>query len=147
MTHFASTGKVSVMITSWSAHELHKRALSSRLFSHSQTTFPIILCPDSSPVAITCISSPHQSRIIRMAHTHTLISLVIECWLAFTCFPVFLVSLFFLTQGCIPESTVNLLSAKPWTFGWLTPNLAYSRYVVPKMRLGVSSFNSENVPG
>ncbi len=45
-------------------------------------------------------------------------------------------------QGCIPESTVNLPSAKPWTFGWLTPNLAYSRYVVPKMHPGVSSINS-----
>ncbi len=45
-------------------------------------------------------------------------------------------------QGCIPESTVNSPSAKPWTFSWLTPNLAYSRYVVPKTQPGVSSFNS-----
>ncbi len=44
--------------------------------------------------------------------------------------------------GCIPESMVNLPSAKPWTFGWLTPKLAYSWYVVPKMHPGVSSFNS-----
>ncbi len=51
-------------------------------------------------------------------------------------------------MGCIPESTVNLPSAKPWTFDWLTPNLAYSSYVVPKTHPGVSSFNSKYyVPG
>ncbi len=49
--------------------------------------------------------------------------------------------------GCIPESTVNLPSVKPWTFGWLTQNLLTRGMLVPKTRPGVSSFNSEYVPG
>ncbi len=62
--------------------------------------------------------------------------------ICFSCIRIaYLVSV--LKLGCIPESMVNLPSAKPKTFRWLASNLAYSRYMVPKMRPGVSSFSTE----
>ncbi len=44
-------------------------------------------------------------------------------------------------RGCIPESRVNILLAKPWTLGGLTQTLLTLGMLVPKTRPWVSSLN------
>lgn len=70
------------------------------------TTFPIIPCPDSSLIAFTCISSPHQSHSIRMTHT----LMVFKCFLSFCVFLVFLLCLRVLTLDCYPVFDYLLLA-------------------------------------